>query len=56
MEQEITSTDLSEFSYFKLRVLWMILQKFIMDLFTGTDLTVVLYYASDSSKQPILRP
>lgn len=56
MEQEIASTDLSAFSYFKLRVLWMNLQKFIMDLFTGTDLILVLYYASDSFKQPILRP
>lgn len=34
MEQEIATADLSEFSYFKLRVLWMNLQKFIMDLFT----------------------
>lgn len=45
MEQEIASTDLSEFSYFKLQVLWMNLQKFIMYLFTGTNLTVsVLYF------------
>lgn len=49
MEQEIACTDLSEFSYFKLWMLWMNLQKFIMDLFTGTNLTLFLYYASDAS-------
>lgn len=55
MEEEIAIADLSEFSCFKLQVLWMYSQKFSMDLFMRTNLGLFLYYASDISEQPIWR-